>query len=743
MLCKHVEIQVKNDSTNNQALSLKINGRFTEVNGEILDKRTSDLKFEESYHKDILLKLGKGGVNVEIKNLRVFLKLPKNLSFSLSYLHKVGINYSYESTSTTTHLILPHEQEVDSNSNIMIIDSLIRQIPIVSPEFVEEFVGKREIFKTEFLSNFPDFRKFLVQESYLPDIKRTFLFEGVCILITNEIFFELLKSPLHYSKSNVNFYNVDQSTKLQDLILHSNKLMSKYGKLLILQYGVVNLSKSEVLQNEDYKYSLLLNELSKKLEVSLISTTDLLNAIVEKDISPLFKKRPGATGNGRKKRQKIHALDSLDFFAGGEGSLKKPKSSNIELLDSNRKQENEESSQIVPPNHPTPPSLESPGKDVSAALESQPKRKRQRAKILALPNEMLMNNSSPRAENLEEATALKSIKNTVVAGISESTDNGGNDDAEEINTGSHEASSEVTCEQSSQINSEKKPKKTESQSFSTAILKAKDLANERIKNELGIKQEGEEIDISENLKNLAIIETFVVPESQLSSANINAGTQSSNEQWKGRKNFKTFTKKLPKWRLKQMGLESQDDMSSINHPQNSIFLATREYVGLSDYSGTLISNRMISKEDEEIIRNMEKLPQESYNHGESKTNAAKRIPRQHNVAENANPLFVENSDSEEESGFQFSKISNNNIIHNDDGLGMNVRVERTGIIPEYRKGSTTLNKNSNTWSSSATNSLNRSMIDPVRARYNDNYDAYDDNDDESDDGSGAKFRFTN
>ncbi|KAH3684104.1 hypothetical protein WICPIJ_004928 [Wickerhamomyces pijperi] len=756
---KHLTLEIIDHPTKGKVCQLHIVGRYTQVNGQVLDKKHQpDLDYLNEFTDSFKLRLGKEGVDLEITNVPVSFAVSKHLQINLhtkEYLNKIGVQVHHKLAGTTTHLILDTDTFTNDSDNLMIIEALVRQIPIVNADYITVFQERYDKLLKDFNFNFPLFEDFLLNGKLLPNTTQSRILEGLTIMITDTELFENFKVSSQHGHFTLAHFPLDESTKLRDLTDFTQNLLNKNNRTLILQ--PTRRHKDEtgtsvgILNNHDYQISMLLAELTKAVEINTVSVSDLLVAIRDASVDSIFKKRHIVDSQVKKaKRTRIQALDSMDFFAGGTSvqvpETLKPEDNSLGLGVTPRKTNKyispldervESQKSYVPPDSPRPtttsttPTMtsssstnatselsahfpvtvadsifeETPAAPSSeSTVQTQPKKKRNRTRIALLSNEMLENNFDPSslvaetipqqpqsdvpvpesmdivASSTQELAAEKSA-------IEPQEENIIQEDISMEETENNKDSKETPAPEDLKDETTKAAKTT---SVAEMIHKLGDDAKQRIEMEVGVVGSNVSDELSKDLKDLAIVESYEVKPRESQSVEEVRSIYETQAQ-PGRRTHKAFVKKLPTWKLKKLGLPlDYNDTSKIaNKRMVRLHMSIREYVKLSEYDGSVGPKaKKLSSEDEGLLQDMEtqKDGDQEYTTAPSSLQPASSSTKTNDRPQQKNNLFVAESDSEDEDGgFRFSKLSNGNAIHNDDGLGMNVRINQDHEVPEYER----------------------------------------------------------
>jgi hypothetical protein len=625
---EHLTLTVREES-----IQLSIVGGITTVGDELIDRRA--LKDDAKSIPDIRvvdrttkLIVGRSGIRVWLVKKDVHLKIPKDLCVDDQQLNRIGIKYSYDLHSDTTHLVT-NMGKIRSSS---VLEAMIRHIPIVNETFVLRLLESIPFLHDDFEKNFPKFEDYLLDPQFLPKDQRSEIFNGILFIFADVDQFEYLEPVLKGAKGESKL--AKPNDPIGDSIQSIKSLSYPHEKMIIVKPFTSNANFLKSIAPEPYteQSDLLskMNELSSQLGCSMVSTDDIFEAVKSLDKSILQRhpvKRMLDSSSvqeqpkpKRRRGQRVKALDSLEFFAGGG----KVESQDVKV---------------------------SPVGPESITAGDEKIRKRSRSRIIKLDKMMLGRNFTPSPQNVDSVveTDVTEQSPEEIPEDEPSTqqleDTEGKPNTEETNSADQIIPYLQEEPLERQPESAKRP--LENQSFSSAVIKAKRRANERFNNDRNIDP-----DSADHLRDLSVIEVTEIPMRDLS---IRSSTPLENiDKWKGRKNFKVFVK------------NTRRKTPSVN----TNFSCLKEYVQFHVFDPS--KNFKTTKMDESMLDGMERS-KNALNGTEQEECLTPELHRK------VNKLFVE-SDEEQDEGFQFSMIPKG-----DDGLRMSVRIAEEDRVPEFRK----------------------------------------------------------
>lgn len=479
----------------NDAVNLSITGGITTVGDELIDRR---LLADEAKEKPTKLEIrgttrlvvGRAGVKVWIVQKNVSLKIPRDVRINQHVLADVGISCSFDMCTGTT-LLISNADNVRSSS---VLESLLRKIPILRQTFLTDLIESLPLLEQDFEASFPKYDHYLLDPGFAPNEKRTSLFTNWLFAFIDPTQFGFLEPVLNIAKA--------------ESVLCPSASLNEITNLVGEKGYQPNFSALVKPAKMSTTIETLLSEAASQLNCFLISTDDIFESVKLLDVAKLrhipkrralpsvdtpISKAPPAK---RRRGNRVKALDSLDFFAGGE---------------------------------PTTQPHEPGSIPQSQATETQPGDRKPRSRIRKLGN-MMLDTFTPTPPSLDHVVEVPGSDNEVMEveansyksliDIDVDTTTGGSGSAE------HAGSIAVNLPAKS-----KRP--LESQSFSTAVIEAKRRADERFSESAPIDE-----DAVEHLRDLAIIEEIPV--------RVRDHTEEGNSQrpaaWEGRRNFKVFVK---------------------------------------------------------------------------------------------------------------------------------------------------------------------------------------------------------
>jgi hypothetical protein len=669
-------------------------GGITTVGDELIDRRAlnddaksiPDIRVVDRTTKLII---GRNGLRLWLVKKDVHLKIPRDLCIDEQELNRIGIKYSYELHSDTTHLVT-NIGKIRSSS---VLEAMIRHIPIVNETFVLRLLESIPFLHDDFEQNFPKFEEYLLDPQFLPKDQRSEIFNGILFIFADVDQFEYLEPVLKGAKGESKL--AKPNDPISDSIQSIKSLSYPHEKMIIVKPFTSSTNFLKSIAHEPYsEQSVLLskmNELSSQLGCSMASTDDIFEAVKSLDKSILqrhpVKRILGSSSvqeqpkTKKRRGKRVKPLDSLEFFAGG----RKVESQDVKL------------SSVGPE---------------SINTEDEKIRKRSRSRITKLDNMMLGRSFTSSPQNVDsvvETNVTEQSPEEIPEDESSALqleDTGGKPDTEETN--SVDQIIPYSQEEPLEGQPEFSKRPLENRSFSSAVIKAKRRANERFNNDRNI-----DTDSADHLRDLAVIEVAEIPMRDLS---IRSSTQLENvDKWKGRKNFKVFVK------------NTQKKTPSVN----TNFSCLKEYVQFHVYDPS--KDFKTTKMDESMLNGMER----SKNAPHETEREEFRKPELHHKV---NKLFVE-SDEDQDEGFQFSMIPKG-----DDGLRMSVRIAEEDRVPEFRKNydqpikATKMNTTKDVETVISTRPIRKSSARPETSTRRSTSVPLDNDSDDDDDGPRFRFR---
>lgn len=532
-------------------LKLKIIGQSATINDNMLNlsklpkEERENAEFME-FNKNIHVKIS--GVVIKFFNKPMLFKV--NNELALEYkpgLKKLGIPFTTTYLPETTHLI---KQKADNSLDVLA--ALLYQIPIVTPKFIDKLIDRSDSLIENYEKNVPNFEDYILDELYIPNKERPELLQNLLFMFFDENQFNYLTPILKISDTKVELFNL-KNKKSKDVIEFINDLKTEKN-IIIVQPDIKDEGSPESV-----KIIETLNNVVKALSIYLITNEDIFNSVLNLNIDILTRKRPIKSPSTvindtlqphkKKRRVKIKALDSLDFFGGGNSVSQVPdplkKDVEMVILDDDE--------------------------------EPQPPAKKLRSKIKPMSNQLI--------ESIESLD-MKLSRDEII----------------EIQ--SSQPLEEKKAENEKEENKIEKaeiaePKSiTKQHSFLVAAQNTKEEANKRIADELG-HIENIDADTIDSLRDLAIVEKYEIPLREQTNAERNQESTLQNQmkqsywdpKWTGRKNFKNFSKSTKR----------------INSDNNFIQTHIRDYVPMNLVS---VEKIRIKGPDDELLESNERHQQE-------------------------------------------------------------------------------------------------------------------------------------
>lgn len=636
----HLQLQILQSEEPSELSKLEVSviGRQTMIGQEFINRRTPSAEEQSkpivrTLNSSTTVILGKSGKKFEFIRHSMICNVAGCLSLDLDLLKKLDISYSSQFLKYTTHVICS-----DVRVSTTTLMGLLKEIPIISPSFIDTIDADR--LSLDFATNFPKV------EDHLPDPKtkirhgRSSLFKDILFVLGDSNQTKRLGSVLEAGGGKILTLDISEGISKQDVInLINDSIVDKN-----LVFVSMVLHDSDILRSVadpttiEYHTSKMINEISKELGKYQVSMEDIFHAVEDYNVEPILRQRlsKSSISNsddqpplkkqklGRGKKPQIKALDSLDFFAGG-GKF--------------------ESSQAEPSTQipETPQDLEQIAEE-DEQQKGPPKKKEQRSRIQSLPNQMLNTNFRQSINPIPETIADRDISLIPIK-----SDTG---QKPEVQTKKGISETNKNTELDHENPEEPVVKAEKQTSFHNAVINAKKSANERINTQLGLN-EIVTPDAIKQLKDLAIVEVTDIPMRKAKASK--SSISSTNPQWAGRKNFKTFVKNT-----KDKGRAIRDQS----------FLYTRQFVPLRS-----IDPRNVNNKDDSFTNDFaaEQPDVEDDDLNPAESFAFRNELRQPTVADKesirGSKLFVEVSDD--------SEI--------DDGLDMSVRRIEVERVPEFRR----------------------------------------------------------
>ncbi|CDR41847.1 CYFA0S08e00738g1_1 [Cyberlindnera fabianii] len=588
---------------------------------------------------------------------RVVVWLARDVSVDEEKLATMGVLVTRDYTKATTQLVVNKKSPVTSQ-----MEALIEQVPIVTVQFLNELVQRRDRLIEDFTKNYPTPSDYLVDEECRPNPLRSDIFKGLTFIFSEENQYRRLSPILEKAHAICHLFTLTESTTPQDyssfVSSHSTDKDDSNHKTttVLVQPQATNLElfKSRTESStpmEEERHIKILDEGAKLLGRYLITSENIFTAVATVNSSGLTRERsvrkgsPGSMGDGgppvKKQRRghKIKPLDSLDFFAGGG----KSEETQTKL------------SQVIPPSDLAEHESELPVDDK--------KKKKKRSRIAPLENQMLDVNFTP---SLDKKDTSQQIPPSVPETTSTRSPSSSSLTVQEVNKtdpGTHsnsETSNNTPLESSS---GKRIHEDSETQSFSTAIVQAKKKADERIKEQMGTTLPLESDLAVEHLRDLAIVETTPMPlrTPPTRSQSDTGHGEDWRPEWSQRKNFKVFVKNSTKGRPAQS------------------FTCLKEYVSFEVYDPAMAK---LTKRDEEMLDAVDraKVADPVYNGNSGATRHPTVADKGKHVS-----LFVA-SDEDDDGDEDMPMYSFADTGHaRDDGLDMNLRMTEPQRIPEFKR----------------------------------------------------------
>ncbi|ODQ58664.1 hypothetical protein WICANDRAFT_105540 [Wickerhamomyces anomalus NRRL Y-366-8] len=674
----HLQISILqsiNNSSDLSQLKLLVDGKFTSIGQEVINKRLLppedlDKSIERILSSSTTIVLGKSGKRYDFIREPIIFNVTGCPDKYLRKLKDLDISYSSQFLKYTTHVVCS-----DMKVSTTTLMGMLKEIAIITPSFINSIDPKA--IGQDFETNFPNIDDFLPDPNAKIRHGRSTMFKDILFVMVEGGQSTRFKNALEAGEGQVLILQLNKDTSKNELVkIIEDTLGGKQLVFISMIFQDEDFLKSVVdPSTKEYNSSKLLSELAKGFQKYEVTMEDIFNAVKDFNTDSILRTRVAKSEiqsslpedqpplkkqkMNRKKKPQIKPLDSLDFFAGGgkfESSQTQPKTQVSETPEENLDE-----------------------------VEEPPKKKKQRNRVQSLANQMLDTNFKPSMNS-----------------IPESNDN---------STGSLAPSNEqpqplVQVEESIPKDEEDKeniqePSKVEKQtSFHNAVINAKKSANQRINTQLGL----DEIvtpDAIDQLQNLAIVEVTNIPMRQQKTST----TQSTNPQWAGRKNFKTFVK---------------NGKSRIASKDQS-FLYTRQFVPLKSFDPKYPNNPA-----DELTKDFEKQQaQQDQVQSDDDENPVESFAFRNDLRQ---PTMVDKDQPATRSKLFVDQDSDSEV---DDGLNMDVRRDEVSNVPEFRRRQ----EEEPVESVKQKKAIEKQI--PIQVDEDDS----DDGDDDDDDDDTPKFRF--
>lgn len=709
---EHLILDVKDDDN----VVINVVGGITTINADLIDRRNLSALQKKTPDSTLItstteVTLGKNGVAAWIVKKAVNLKIQRDLVMNEELLRDVCVKWSYDIHSDTTHVIT----NVGRLRSSSVLEALVRQIPIVNEEFVAELVSRIELLKVNFEENFPRYEDYLLDSKFTPDERRKSIYETLMFVFVDAEQYEYLDPILSMAGATSELFAADEESGEDALVEFIKGLNVSMAKTILIKpsTNAQNFIKPVGLGGMDSaKVMKMLSSVCSRLSCFIIGTDDLFESMKQVEVKLLFQthqapgKRPQETqqpqqSNKKRRRNRVKALDSLDFFAGG---------GKFESLSTEESPKVQES--IV---------IEDEQEDVPEAGRVKPETSgsthRRRPRVESLEN-MMLNTFSPTS--IVEETSIEAIDEDLEKEVLLTK-------TDESHTESLKSNKDIIPVEPINSNDGIEPvedirrddgkslkRKAETQSLSSAIVNAKRRADERLKEELAI-----DIDAADHLRDLAIVEEVAIPMRDLSTNQTQVTLD--NAKWASRKNFKVFVKNSCKKRNR-----------SPKEPRNLSCL--KDYVQFDVYDPT--KDFKITKMDEEMLEAIQRDRAQSEEIERNELTGGtvqEQAPRE-------NKLFVDSDYSDDDNdelagSFNFRDAND----ASNDGLDMPLRVQQDADVFEPMRMEN-MSRNTEQVSEASESSGMGISCDrtPVIQRISADGDNSDDDDDDDDD---LRFKF--
>ncbi|CEP24075.1 hypothetical protein BN1211_4792 [Cyberlindnera jadinii] len=696
---EHLILDVKDDGN----VVINVVGGITTINADLIDRRNLSALQKKTPDSTLItstteVTLGKNGVAAWIVKKAVNLKIQRDLVMNEELLRDVCVKWSYDIHSDTTHVIT----NVGRLRSSSVLEALVRQIPIVNEEFVTELVSRIELLKVNFEENFPRYEDYLLDSKFTPDERRKSIYETLMFVFVDAEQYEYLDPILSMAGATSELFAADEESGEDALVEFIKGLNVSMAKTILIKpsTNAQNFTKPVGLGGMDSaKVMKMLSSVCSRLSCFIIGEIAVPN-------SSGSRKRPQETqqpqqSNKKRRRNRVKALDSLDFFAGG---------GKFESLSTEESPKVQES--IV---------IEDEQEDVPEVGRVKPETSgsthRRRPRVESLEN-MMLNTFSPTS--IVEETSIEAIDEDL-----EKEEHLAKTD--ESHTESLKSSKDIIPVKPINSNDGIAPvedirrddgkslkRKAETQSLSSAIVNAKRRADERLKEELAI-----DIDAADHLRDLAIVEEVAIPMRDLSTNQTQVTLD--NTKWANRKNFKVFVKNSCKKR--NISPKEPRDLSCL-----------KDYVQFDVYDPT--KDFKITKMDEEMLEAIQRdrVQSEEIERNElTGGTVQEQAPRE-------NKLFVDSDysdDDNDELAGSFNFRDENDASN--DGLDMPLRVQQDADVFEPMRMEN-MSRNTEQVSEASESSGMGISCDRTSVIQRISVDG-DNSDDDDDDDDGLRFKF--
>lgn len=586
-------------------------GKLTVINGKYL-KPQENVTFEEStsYTKPVILELGTHPIKVDICWQDQLWNIPLKCFGLEDTLRNNGIRFNSIQNAEEGYNLVVVNDDSDSNWEQCLF-AIVNRLKIMKFQFLDEICEMLSQRRTDFDA---EWLKILNNTKYmlfpnLPTDANSSIFDGLnfCLIEGRKYMLPSVKTSLELGGGNVVLIgDLDQiRKKIESENVPSNLIILTMGdsqavnvnlKVHTLRDFVEATIKGDIYllfvrrQEANSKRIAPLDEESLPKSTSHSKTHNDFrsptNIEASNSVAPLVKRR-------RLNRERVKPLDSLMFFAGGDSVISEqgksvsipiqPVSIKIEGEEIQPNQENEKADTNKKSTVRDRMSSESAPVDVSAKNDSNDStndiRKSQKRTITK--KALTENTKSPKlsGEIVEAPNTVKEDEGKWTAGLNKGTKPPGTYGANQQGrlTPKEEAKNLV------QVIHDTKNREVKRLNSSIVQIDLEELTDEAI-NRLG---------------NITLVQKNDSLLRPTTSVRISKGSD-ENPEWEGRKNFKNFSKFLPRYRQNQSGNEQNGTANASNSIRSSAFLIAREYVPLKKYSKNSIKPN--SNEVDEFVQ---------------------------------------------------------------------------------------------------------------------------------------------